>query len=67
MALLVVTINNPTPALDKKHQESQLIHRALDLAKTEIRANGGNKVSGNITDDGGKVLGSYIYTPVAAS
>lgn len=67
MALLVVTINNPSPALDKRHQESQLIHRALDLARTEIRANGGNKTSGNITDDGGKVLGSYVYTPVATT
>jgi hypothetical protein len=67
MALLTLTVNNPAQALDKQHQESQLISRALDLAKVDIRANGGKKTSGNITDDRGAVLGTWTYTPQASS
>jgi hypothetical protein len=67
MALFVLTVNNPSTALDKQHQESQLVHRALDLAKQDFRANGGKKTSGNINGDGGVLLGSWIYTPVATS
>lgn len=67
MALLTVTVNNPSPALDKQHQESQLMARALELAKVDIHANGGKKTSGNILDNGGKVLGTWSYTPVATS
>ena len=66
MALLTLTINNASPALDKQHQEVQLIDRALILAKMEIRSNGGKKTSGNITD-AGVVLGSWTYVPQAAS
>jgi hypothetical protein len=66
MALLILTINNPSPALDKQHQEVQLIDRALSLAKMEIRANGGKKTSGNITD-AGAVLGTWTYTAQATS
>jgi hypothetical protein len=43
MALLTLTVNNLGTALDKQHQESQLVDRALDLAKIDIRANGGKK------------------------
>jgi hypothetical protein len=67
MALLTLTINNPTPALDKRHQESQLIQRALHLALVDIRINGGGKATGNITDDGARVIGSWVYTPQASS
>lgn len=67
MALLTLTVNNPSPALDKQHQESSIIDRALDLAKTDIRSHGGKRTSGNIVDSGGAVLGTWIYTPVAAS
>lgn len=67
MALLTLTVNNASPALDKQHQEVQLIDRALELAKADIRSNGGKKSSGNIATDGGAVIGSLTYTPQAAS
>jgi hypothetical protein len=67
MALLTLTINNASPALDKQHQETQLIHRALHLASLDIRSNGGKKTSGNINGDGGVLLGSWVYTPQASS
>jgi hypothetical protein len=68
MALLTITVNNASPALDKQHQEVALIDRALQLAKADIRSNGGKKTSGNILADGGVVvLGTWTYTPQAAS
>jgi hypothetical protein len=67
MALLTLTINNPSTALDKQHQETQLISRALHLAHQDIRMNGGKKTSGNINGDGGVLLGTWVYTPVATS
>jgi hypothetical protein len=67
MSLAVITINNPSPQLDKQHQEVQLIDRALQLAKTDIRSNGGKKTSGNIANDGGVVIGTWTYTPQASS
>jgi hypothetical protein len=67
MALLTLTVNNASPALDKQHQEVQLIDRALQLAKTDIRSNGGKKSSGNITGDGAVVLGTWTYTPQAST
>jgi hypothetical protein len=67
MALLTLTINNPSTALDKQHQETQLISRALQVAQQDIRANGGKKTSGNINGDGGVLLGTWTYTPVATS
>jgi hypothetical protein len=67
MALFVLTVNNPSVALDKQHQESAIVHRALTLAMQDFRTNGGKKTSGNILDDGAKVLGNWTYTPVATS
>ena len=68
MALLTLTVNNASPALDKQHQEVQFIDRALDLAKRDIRASGGKKTSGNILADGGvTVIGTWTYTPQASS
>jgi hypothetical protein len=67
MALFVLTVNNPSVALDKQHQESAIVHRALTLAMQDFRANGGKKVTANITDDGARIIGSYVYTPQAAS
>jgi len=67
MALLSLTVNNASPALDRQHQESQLIERALRLAASEIRSNGGKKTSGNIIDTGGVVLGTWTYTPQAST
>jgi len=67
MALLTITVNNPSTALDRQHQEVQLIDRALTLAKADIRSNGGKKTSGNIIDNGATVIGSWTYTPQAGS
>lgn len=67
MALAVITVNNASPALDKKFQEVALIQRALDLAESAIRGPGGAVTSGNILGDGGVLLGSWTYTPQASS
>ena len=67
MALLTLTVNNASPALDKQHQEVALISRALHLAANDVRAAGGKKTSGNIVDTGATVLGTWTYTPQAAS
>jgi hypothetical protein len=66
MSLAVITIVNPPAALDKQHQEVQLIDRALRLAIMDIRSNGGKKASGTITD-AGVTLGSWTYTAQAGS
>jgi hypothetical protein len=65
--LCTVTINAPTKALDKQHQEVAYIQRALHQAAVDIRANGGKKTSGNILDDGATVVGTFSYVPVATS
>jgi hypothetical protein len=67
MALLTLTVNNASPALDKQASEVSLIARALALAAHEIHRNGGAKVSGDILTDGAVVLGSWAYTPQASS
>ena len=67
MALLSLTINNLAPALDKKYQEVAIIARGLDLAAQTIRMAGGQATSGNINGDGDVLLGSWVYTPQAAS
>jgi hypothetical protein len=67
MALLTLTVPNPSPALDRQHQEVQLISRALHLAAQDVRSAGGKKTSGNIVDTGRVVLGSWTYTAVASS
>jgi hypothetical protein len=56
MALLSLTVNNLSPALDKQSQEVAQIARALDLAAQDIRMNGG------VT-----VLGSWVYVAQASS
>jgi len=67
MALLTLTVNNASPALDKKAQEVVLIARALSLAAQDIAAHGGASASGNIVNDGATVIGSWTYTAQAAS
>jgi hypothetical protein len=67
MPLAVITINNPSPALDKRHQEVQIVQRALDIAESQIRQSGGTAASGTITDSGGVTLGTWTYTAVASS
>jgi hypothetical protein len=66
MALAVITVNNPSPALDKRHQEVQLVARALEIAESQIRQAGGASASGTMTD-AGVTLGSWVYTAVASS
>jgi hypothetical protein len=67
MALAVVTISDPSPALSTRAQEVALIARACDLAAQAICSAGGASASGNVTDTGGVVIASYVYTAVAAS
>lgn len=66
MALAVITVNNPSPALDKRHQEVQIVQRALDIAESQIRSSGGASASGTMTDQG-VTLGTWTYTAVASS
>jgi hypothetical protein len=68
MALFTLTINNLSPALEKQHQETERIHKYLELAIQDLRGSGGKVTSKNITDSGGStVVGSWTYTPQAAS
>jgi hypothetical protein len=67
MALAVITINNLSPALDKKFQEVTIVARGLALASQAIQAAGGQTTSGNILNDGATVIGTWTYTPQAAS
>jgi hypothetical protein len=66
MALLTLTINNLSPALEKQNQEVASIHRYLNLAAQDVRGAGGKKTSGNILD-GATVVGSWAYTPQASN
>jgi hypothetical protein len=66
MALFTLTINNLSPALEKQNQEVASIHRYLNLAVQDVRGAGGKKTSGNILD-GATVVGSWVFTPQAAS
>jgi hypothetical protein len=67
MSLCVVTINNLSPALDKKFQEVSEIARALSLAAQAIASAGGQQTSGNILDSGAVLVGTWTYTPQASS
>jgi hypothetical protein len=66
MALFTLSISNLSPAFDKQHQEVANIHHYLNLAAQDVRGAGGKRVSGNILD-GATVVGSWAYTPQAAS
>jgi hypothetical protein len=67
MPLAVVTVNNASPALDRKAQEVQVVARALELAAHAIRKAGGATTSGNIIADGGVTVGTWTYTAQASS
>jgi hypothetical protein len=67
MPAIVVTVNTISPQLDKRHQELQVIDRALHLAAQAARSAGGAVTSGNIVDVGGVTLGTWTYTPAASS
>jgi hypothetical protein len=66
MALAVITVDNPSPVLDKRAQEVQIVNRALDIAESQIRSAGGAVSSGTMTD-AGVTLGTWTYTAVAGS
>lgn len=66
MSLAVITINNPSPALEKRFQEVALVARALDIAENQIRGAGGAAASGTMID-AGVTLGTWTYTAVAGS
>jgi hypothetical protein len=67
MPLLSLTVNDLANPLDKQAQEVALIAQALDQAARSIRSPGGTVTSGNITGDGGVLLGTWSYTPQASS
>jgi hypothetical protein len=72
MSLMVVTINNLSPALEHKSGEVAVIANALHAAATAVQAAQGNLTSGNLTvpHTGGAgdpvVIGSWTYTPQAS-
>lgn len=67
MALMVVTINNLSPALEKKFQEVERIERFLHYAAVAVRQGQGQVTSGNILDINNTVVGSWVYAPQASS
>jgi hypothetical protein len=60
------TVTLSFPNQSTRAIEVALIHRALELAKADVRAAGGSKASGNIVD-GAQSLGTWTYTAGAAS
>lgn len=67
MALFTVTINNLAPAFDRKSQEVERIARYLGYAALAVQSTGGAQTSGNILDNSNTVMGTWTYTPQAAS
>jgi hypothetical protein len=67
MSLAVITVNNQSPALGTKNSEVALVARACELAAQAIRGAGGAATSGNITDTGANVIGTWTYTAQASS
>lgn len=67
MPLVTVTIDFPATALEKRFQEVDYAARGLALASQAMKSAGGQKLSGNIATDGAVVIGSWIYSPQAAS
>jgi hypothetical protein len=68
MSLFVITINNQSPALEKKFQEVERIKRFAESALQTFAAAGGVQTSGTIFDSGGATtVGSWVYVPQAVS
>jgi hypothetical protein len=72
MALCTVTVNNESPALEKKFQEATLIVEALELAAAAIGQGRGLVTSGTMTKGnpagaGVTTLGTWAITLQAAS
>lgn len=66
MSLAVITVNNPSPAMDRRYSEVAFVARAMDIAEQQIRSAGGAASSGTMTD-GGITVGTWTYTAVAPS
>ena len=66
MSLAVITVNNPSTAMDKRAGEVALVARAASIAASQIRKAGGASASGTMTD-GGVTLGTWTYTAVAST
>jgi hypothetical protein len=66
VTLLTVTINNQTPALDKRSSEVGVLAQALASAAQQLQGSQGNVTSGNILAPGGAVIGNFVYTPQAS-
>lgn len=66
MSLAVITVNNPSPAMDTRAEEVAIVQRAGNIAANQIRAAGGATSSGTMTD-GGVTLGTWTYTAVASA
>jgi hypothetical protein len=65
---LTITINNLSPALEKKAQEVIVMHQYVEQAMQALRGAGGAQTSGNILAPGATtVVGSWTYTPQATS
>jgi hypothetical protein len=68
MALFTLSISNLSPAMDKQHQELQRVQQYLQAAALDMRSAGGKRTSGNILDNAGAtIVGSWTYTPQAAT
>lgn len=70
MAVLTVTINNPTTSFVGKASEVTWLIGALMTAATELRSAAGNKTSGTIVgmkpEGQAGSLGTWTYTPTAS-
>lgn len=70
MALFTLTINNLSPALDKRVHEVERMARFLRQVQQNVQSGGGLVTSGNIIDAGplgNVVVGTWTYTPQASS
>jgi hypothetical protein len=66
MSLAVITINNLSPALEKKHQEVRIVAQYVEQALQAMGGAGGLATSGNIKV-GDTTVGTWTYTPQASS
>jgi hypothetical protein len=72
MAVLTVTISDPSPAFQKKSSEVAYLQQVLHLMAMELAVGRGTKTSGTIigTSAAGTPntsLGSWTYTPAASN
>jgi hypothetical protein len=64
-ASLSITVNIPTS--ETRAIEVMWASRGAELASHAVRRAGGTVTTANITADGGQVIGTWTYTPQAAS